>query len=192
MTLEPMSPRGSAQRLEARGASQSAAPCSVAADAGSAARRASAISSSGRKCAAIWADALDALSPGAARVPGTIVALRCSARRLRVSTTAVKAGGASQLSPARLASPGRTIGGHNMSLEPNRDRVLDEQRRDRVIIAAAVAALLGRPAVIRKIRPAPAHGAGAWSREGRLAVQRSHAMPAPLIGQGRARGEGRA
>ena len=62
--------------------------------------------------------------------------------------------------------------------------------QDRVVIAAAIAALFGRSAAIRRIQAVPGHGADAWVREGRLAIQRSHAMAAPLIGQSRARGEG--
>ena len=79
-----------------------------------------------------------------------------------------------------------------ISIEPNGDVNAEEQRHDRVVIAAAVAALFGSPTVIRRIRPVPGHGAGAWNREGRLAVQRSHVMPAALIRQGRDRAEGKA
>ena len=79
-----------------------------------------------------------------------------------------------------------------ISIEPNGDVNAEERRHDRVVIAAAVAALFGSPTAIRRIRPVPGHGAGAWNREGRLAVQRSHVMPAALIRQGRDRGEGKA
>ena len=78
-----------------------------------------------------------------------------------------------------------------MSMERTGDPNIEDRRHDRVIIVAAVAALFGAPAAIRRIRPVPGHGAGAWNREGRLTVQRSHVMPAPLMGQGRVRGEGR-
>ena len=57
----------------------------------------------------------------------------------------------------------------------------EQKRRDRVVIAAAVAALFGRRASIRAIRPVPGHAEGAWMREGRMAVQAAHRMPAPLI-----------
>jgi hypothetical protein len=57
----------------------------------------------------------------------------------------------------------------------------DTERRDRVIIAAAVAALFGRSGAIRAIRSVPGHAEGAWMREGRLAVQAAHRMPAPLV-----------
>jgi len=76
-------------------------------------------------------------------------------------------------------------------IKPNADVDAEQRRQDRVVIAAAVAALFGSPAAIRRIRPVPGHGAGAWNREGRLAVQRSHIMPAALIRQGRDRGEGK-
>jgi hypothetical protein len=59
----------------------------------------------------------------------------------------------------------------------------DTERRDRVIIAAAVAALFGRGVAIRAIRSVPGHAEGAWMREGRLAVQAAHRMPAPLVRQ---------
>ena len=67
----------------------------------------------------------------------------------------------------------------------------EEWRRERVVIAAAVAVALGRPAAIRSIRAAPGHGAGAWTRQGRLAVQQSHRMPAELVRTAPDRGAGR-
>jgi hypothetical protein len=65
---------------------------------------------------------------------------------------------------------------------------IEQWRRDRVIIASAVAALFGAPATIRRIRAVPGHHKGAWTREGRLAVQNSHRMPAALIRMGPDRG----
>ncbi len=56
-----------------------------------------------------------------------------------------------------------------------------ERRRDRVILAAAVAALAGRNGALRRIAQVPGHGEGAWAREGRLTVQASHHMPAALV-----------
>jgi hypothetical protein len=41
---------------------------------------------------------------------------------------------------------------------------------DHVVIAAAVRYLYGSAAVIRSIRPVPARGPEAWTREGRLAA----------------------
>ena len=79
-----------------------------------------------------------------------------------------------------------------MSIDPKRDPDAEERRLDRVVIAAAVAFLLGRPAAIRQIRAAPGHGADAWTREGRLTIQRAHGMPAPLIRLAPDRGEGKA
>jgi hypothetical protein len=76
-----------------------------------------------------------------------------------------------------------------MSIDPERDRQ-SEQQQDRVVIAAAIAALFGRPAAIRHITGVPGHGPEAWTREGRLAIQRSHGMPAPLIRRAPDRGEG--
>jgi hypothetical protein len=49
----------------------------------------------------------------------------------------------------------------------------DVLRRDRVIIAAAVAAVVG-PAAIRGIKPLPVQHHGAWMREGREGIQSSH------------------
>lgn len=57
----------------------------------------------------------------------------------------------------------------------------EQRRRDRVVIAAAVAALFGRSAAIRTIRAVPGRLEGAWMRAGRLALQAAHGMPAPLI-----------
>jgi hypothetical protein len=68
-----------------------------------------------------------------------------------------------------------------MSIDPNRERNAEEGRLDRVVIAAAVAALFGRPASIRSIKTVPGHGVGAWARAGRVDIQRSHGMTAPLI-----------
>jgi hypothetical protein len=68
-----------------------------------------------------------------------------------------------------------------MSTEANSPDA-EQKRRDRVVIAAAVAAVFGRRASIRAIRPVPGHAEGEWMREGRLAVQTSHRMPAPLAG----------
>lgn len=69
-----------------------------------------------------------------------------------------------------------------MSMEANYPDT-EQQRRDRVIIAAAVAALFGRGAAIRVIRSVPGHAEGAWMREGRLAVQAAHRTSAPLVRQ---------
>ena len=77
-----------------------------------------------------------------------------------------------------------------MSIDPQHRADPGQERQDLVIIAAAVAALFGRPAAIRHIRAVPGHGPEAWTREGRLAVQRSHGMPAPLIRRAPDRGEG--
>jgi len=57
----------------------------------------------------------------------------------------------------------------------------EQRRRDRVVIAAAVAAVFGPSAAIRAVRTVPGHGHGAWMREGRLAVQESHRVTAPLV-----------
>jgi len=92
----------------------------------------------------------------------------------------------------RDAESGGTIDRIIISIEPKGDVDAEKRRQDRVVIAAAMAALFGSPTAIRRIRTAPGHGAGAWNREGRRAVQRSHVMPAALMGQGRDRGEGKA
>jgi hypothetical protein len=63
------------------------------------------------------------------------------------------------------------------------------ERCDRVIIAASVAAIFGRPAAIRRIRAVPGHGTSAWTREGRLAIQECHQMAAPLVRLARPAGE---
>jgi hypothetical protein len=68
-----------------------------------------------------------------------------------------------------------------MNTDPMPGRDAEHWRRDRVIIAASVAALFGRRVAIRQIRAVPGNGAGAWLREGRLAIQTSHRMGAPLI-----------
>jgi hypothetical protein len=78
-----------------------------------------------------------------------------------------------------------------MSTEPMRDQDTEERRNDRVVIAAAVAALFGGSAAIRSVKSVPGHGANAWTREGRLAIQRSHSISAPLIRQARDRVEGK-
>jgi hypothetical protein len=64
----------------------------------------------------------------------------------------------------------------------------DQMERDRVVIAAAIAALSSQPALVRRIRSAPGHGRGAWTREGRLGIQTAHQMPAALIRMGPDRG----
>ena len=66
----------------------------------------------------------------------------------------------------------------------------EQRRRDRVVIAAVVAALYGEPAAIRRIRAVPVHPAGGWVREGRLAIQASHRTTAPLIRYGPDLGRG--
>ncbi len=65
--------------------------------------------------------------------------------------------------------------------DARRERPAEEWRRDRVIIAASVAALFGPRVAIRHIRAVPGNGTGAWLREGRLAIQTSHRMAAPLL-----------
>jgi len=57
----------------------------------------------------------------------------------------------------------------------------ETERRDRVVIAAAVAAIAGRPAAVRRVRAVPGHMDGSWLREGRLAIQQSHGTAAPLV-----------
>ena len=71
------------------------------------------------------------------------------------------------------------------------DRLDAERTRDRVIIAAAVAALFGRRAAVRQVR-AVADGESEWMREGRVAIQTSHRMTAPLIRLAAERKGGRA
>jgi hypothetical protein len=67
-----------------------------------------------------------------------------------------------------------------MSMEANSQEA-EQKRRDRVVIAAAVAAVFGQRASIRAIRAVPGHAEGEWMREGRLSVQAAHRMPAPLV-----------
>ena len=67
-----------------------------------------------------------------------------------------------------------------MNRDANYELDAEQGRRDRVIIAAAIAALFGRTAVTRRIRVVPDESEGTWMREGRLAVQTSHRMAAPL------------
>ena len=64
----------------------------------------------------------------------------------------------------------------------------DQAERDRVVIAAAIAAFFAEPAAVRRIRSAPGHQQGAWTREGRLSIQTAHQMPAALIRMGPDRG----
>ena len=78
-----------------------------------------------------------------------------------------------------------------MSIDPKSDGDAEQRREDRVVIAAAVAALFGRPAAIRHINTVPGHGPGAWTREGRLTTQQSHGMPASLIRLAPDRGKGK-
>jgi len=78
-----------------------------------------------------------------------------------------------------------------MNIDPVHGGDAEERRHDRVVIAATVAALFGVPAVIRRIRAVPGHGPDAWTREGRLAIQRSHGTAAPLFREARGRGEGK-
>jgi hypothetical protein len=68
-----------------------------------------------------------------------------------------------------------------MRMDSNSEPGAEERRRDQVIIAAAVSALFGRHAAIRRVRAVPGKEAGAWLREGRLAIQASHRTAAPLI-----------
>jgi len=72
------------------------------------------------------------------------------------------------------------------------DRLDAERTRDRVIIAAAVAALFGRRAAIRQVRAIADDSGSDWTREGRLAIQTSHRMTAPLIRLAAERKGGRA
>ena len=58
---------------------------------------------------------------------------------------------------------------------------VDIDRLDRVVIAAAVAAVLGPSAQIRGIQPVSRRDNGSWMREGRLEVQSSHRMAKPLM-----------
>ena len=67
-----------------------------------------------------------------------------------------------------------------MSMEANSPDA-EQKRQDRVVIAAAVAAVFGPRASIRGVRAVPGHAEGEWMREGRLAVQTAHRMPAPLV-----------
>ena len=69
-----------------------------------------------------------------------------------------------------------------MNDDENYDVTAEQRRCDRVIIAAAVAALFGRPAVIPRLRVLAGFSTGAWLREGRLAIQVSHRMPAAGVG----------
>jgi hypothetical protein len=78
-----------------------------------------------------------------------------------------------------------------MSPDISRDPELEQKRLDRVIIAAAVAAIFGRRATVRVISAAPSHREGAWIREGRIAIHASHSMAAPLIGSAPDRGSGK-
>ena len=55
------------------------------------------------------------------------------------------------------------------------------ERMDRVVIAAAVAAVVGSHATIRGIRAASGRGEGSWLREGRLAIQGSRRLGNPLM-----------
>ncbi len=68
-----------------------------------------------------------------------------------------------------------------MSMDPNFEPGAEERRRDQIIIAAAISALFGRRAAVRQVRAVPGKEAGAWLREGRLAIQMAHRTAAPLI-----------
>lgn len=56
-----------------------------------------------------------------------------------------------------------------------------QRRRHEVIIAAAVAAVLGDRTVLRSIQEVRKPGSRGWARQGRAAIQGSHQFPAPLI-----------
>lgn len=57
----------------------------------------------------------------------------------------------------------------------------EEEKQDRVVIAATVAALFGRGAAIRHIRAISGGSHGTWVRQGRLDIQSSHETAPPLI-----------
>jgi biotin carboxyl carrier protein len=73
-----------------------------------------------------------------------------------------------------------------MSTEPL-PAIDDEQLlRDEAAVAAAAAAVFGPAA--RNCRPAPGRGDGAWMREGRITIQSSHTVAAPVTRPSRERG----
>jgi hypothetical protein len=79
-----------------------------------------------------------------------------------------------------------------MRIEAIPELDVEQRRRDRVIIAAAIAAIFGPRAAIRSIRTTPGHRDGAWVREGRLGIQSCHETAASLIGLPAGRGRGAA
>lgn len=64
----------------------------------------------------------------------------------------------------------------------------EEHRLDRVVVAAAAAAIFG-PAAERAVRAAPSRTPGAWERSGRKSIQQGHRLADPF-GVGRERGSG--
>ncbi len=67
-----------------------------------------------------------------------------------------------------------------MTAAVERNPRTEQLRIDRVLIAAAVAALFGESARVRRVRAIPGREQGEWLREGRLSIQSSHSRGAPL------------
>ena len=68
-----------------------------------------------------------------------------------------------------------------LEIDSKPNEALSGEQMDRVVIAAAVAALYGEGATVRRIRPAGPRASGAWLRQGRLAIQESHATGPALV-----------
>lgn len=67
-----------------------------------------------------------------------------------------------------------------MKTERRRNSNRDVPLVDRVVITAAVTALFGPNAMIRRITPASGRR-DAWQREGRISLQNSHRMAPALV-----------
>lgn len=83
-------------------------------------------------------------------------------------------------SDSPLSEP-RPLGNGCLTEPPESEAELDARHteQDRVVIAAALAGVIGKPVAVRRIRPASGRREGAWVRHGREEA-RSHRMPAPL------------
>lgn len=68
-----------------------------------------------------------------------------------------------------------------MTIEYTCEVDAEQQRKDRVVIAAAMAALFGQPGAISRMTAISGDADGAWVREGRSAIQTSHGTKAPLV-----------
>lgn len=95
-----------------------------------------------------------------AEVLDAVQSLRREVARLGERITALETGSGPQSAPPAASSAGPSLAGVN--------------EETLMVISAAIAAFLGKKAPIRQIRLI---GSAAWSQQGRVTIQASHALP---------------